>query len=107
MLNELVSIFEVVDRVLEKRKVNAAQRIRDKVLVAIYELGNKGSHAVTSAELETKGGFSKLQIFDAIESAKSSDWIIDASSFDGMAWMLKQKAIYYIEGLLESKGTGQ
>jgi hypothetical protein len=107
MLNELVSIFEVVERVLEKRKANGAERVRDKVLVAIYELGNKGSHAVTSTELETKGDFPKSQIFNAIESAKSSDWIIDASSFDGMAWMLKRNAIYYVEGLLEGKGTSK
>jgi len=102
MLNELLAIFDVVDRVLEKRQVNTVQRIRDKVLVAIYKLGNEGSQAVTPVQLETEGGFSKLQIFDAIEVAKSKNWIIDASSFGGMAWMLKQEAIYYVKGLLES-----
>jgi len=101
MLNELLGILDVVDRVLEKRKVNTKQRIRDKVLVAIYKLGNEGSQAVTPVQLENEGGFSKLQIFNAIESAKSSDWIINASSFDGMAWMLKQETIYYVKALLE------
>jgi len=104
---DIVGLLGFIDRILEKRRVNAAQRIRDKVLVAIYKLGNDGRRAVAPSELETKGGFSKLQIFEAIEAAKSQDWIIDASSFDGMAWMLKNKAIYYVEGLLESKDAGQ
>ncbi|MBN1862054.1 MAG: hypothetical protein JW790_00200 [Dehalococcoidales bacterium] len=80
---------------------------RDKVLVAIYKLGNNGKRAVDSNALETKGGFSKLQILDAIKAAQDRNWIIDASSHDGISWMLKREAIYYVEGLLESKDTGQ
>jgi hypothetical protein len=104
---DIGGLLEFIDRVLEKRKVNAAQKTRDKVLVAIYKLGNDGRRAVTPSELETKGGFSQVQVFGAIEAATSQDWIIDASSHDGMAWMLKSKAIYYVKGLLESKDAGQ
>jgi len=101
---DVLGLLEFIDRKLEKRRVNAAQKTRDKVLVAIYKLGNDGSGAVTLSELETKGGFSKLQVSDAIKAATTSqDWIIDASSHDGMAWMLKPEAIYYVRGLLESK----
>jgi hypothetical protein len=40
-------------------------------------------------------------VLAAIEAAEEKDWIIDASSFDGMAWLLKPKAIYHVEGLLK------
>jgi len=54
MLNELLAILDVVDRVLKKRKVNTEQRIRDKVLVAIYKLGNEGSQAVTPCSIRDR-----------------------------------------------------
>lgn len=36
VLGELKAVFEVVDEILERRRANAAQKTRDKVLVAIY-----------------------------------------------------------------------
>jgi hypothetical protein len=101
MLSELKPALDIVDSILQKGKVSAAQRNRDKVLVAIYKLGDNGHKAVSLEQLEAQGGFSKSQVLAAIEEAEGKDWIIDASSFDRMAWLLKPKAIYYVEGLLK------
>ncbi len=101
MLGELKAALDIVDSILQKRKVSVAQRNRDKVLVAIYKLGDNGQKAVSPEQLETQGGFLKSQILAAIEEAEEKDWIIDASSFSGMAWLLKQNAAYYVEGLLK------
>lgn len=102
MLNEILTALKLVDQVLEKRKVSAEQKNRDKILVSMYKIGNEGMKAVSPSDLE-KCGFSKKQIFDAIEAAKSHDWINGVSSHDGTGWLLKRNAIYYVEGLLESK----
>ncbi|MCD6453013.1 MAG: hypothetical protein J7K77_01835 [Dehalococcoidales bacterium] len=102
MINDVLSILKIIDRVLEKRKASTEQRNRDKVLVSIYKLGSDGGKAVSPSDLE-KCGFLKKQIFGAIEAVKSQDWINDVSSHDGVGWMLKRNAIYYVEGLLESK----
>jgi hypothetical protein len=101
MISELKAALDIVDSVLQKAKVSAAQRNRDKVLVAIYKLGDNGGKSVGPEKLEAQGGFSKSQVLAAIEEAEKKDWIIDASSFDGMAWLLKPKAIYHVEGLLK------
>ena len=103
MLSDLKVIFEMVDKLLEKRKASQEQKTRDKVLIALFKLGNEGRQAVSVEDLETKGGFSKLQISHSIELLKNKDWIIDFSSFDGLAWGLKQEADLYVKGLLEGK----
>lgn len=100
MLSELKAIYDMVDKVLEKRKVSQEQKIRDKVLTALFKLGNEGRQGVSIEALETDGGFTKLQILQAIESAKSEGWITDFSSFDGMSFGLNQLSIYYVKGLL-------
>lgn len=99
---DLASILELVNVLFDKRKASEAEKNRDRVLVAIYTLGSKGSHSVTSEQLEAQG-FTKLQISNAIEMAEYNDWIIDCKSFDGASWLLKPRAIYYVEGLLEAK----
>ncbi|MBN1693742.1 MAG: hypothetical protein JW845_09355 [Dehalococcoidales bacterium] len=103
MLSELKAIFDVVEKLLEKRKVSQEQKIRDKVVIAIYILGDNGKKAVSSDELEAKGGFPKKQIHQSIDLAKSEGWIISASNHKGMAWALTPNAMYYVEGLLENK----
>lgn len=101
MISELKAALDIVDSVLQKAKASAAQRNRDRVLVAIYKLGDGGRKSVGPEQLETQGGFSKSQVLETIEAAEEKDWIIDASSLGGMAWLLKPKAIYYVEGLLK------
>jgi hypothetical protein len=101
MISELKAALDIVDSVLQKAKASAAQGNRDRVLVAIYKLGDSGHKSVGPEQLETEGGFSKSQVLEAIEAAEEKDWIIDVSSFSGMGWLLKRKAIYYVEGLLK------
>lgn len=104
MLGDLKAIYDVVDQILEKRRVSQEQKTRDKVLVALFKLGNEGRQGVSAESLEKDGGFTKLQISQAIESAKNEDWIIDYSSHGGMAWGLNQYSTYYVKGLLENQG---
>ncbi|MGB6872724.1 MAG: hypothetical protein WBE46_01040 [Dehalococcoidia bacterium] len=101
MLSELKALLDMVDKVLEKRRTSNVERMRDKVVTAIYKLGGNGGKAVKAERLEQEGGFSKVEIIQAIEMAKEQDWIIDMSTHDGMAWALKSKAIYYVKGLLD------
>ncbi|MBM4445921.1 MAG: hypothetical protein FJ023_01035 [Chloroflexi bacterium] len=101
MISELKAALDIVDSILQKAKASAVERNRDRVLVAIYRLGDNGHKSVTPEQLETQGGFSKSQVLKAIEEAEEKDWIIDVSSFSGTAWLLKPKAIYHIEGLLK------
>ena len=100
MLSELKALFDVVDKVLEKRRASNAEKMRDKVVTAIYKLGDNGKQSVKAERLEQEGGLSKVEIIQAIEMANKQGWIIDASTFGGMAWMLKPNAVYYVRGLL-------
>jgi hypothetical protein len=102
MISELASIYQIIDSIFEKKKVNDEQKNMEKVLIAIYQLGEKDTHAVGPDELETKGGFTKIQISDSIDMAKSKNWILDLSSNDGMSWLLTSEAVFHVEGLLES-----
>jgi hypothetical protein len=101
VLSELKAAFDTVDSILRERGVDVVQRNRDKVLVAIYKLGGNGRKAVSPEQLEAKGGFSRPQVLAAIKAAEQEDWIIDASSHSGTAWLLKRKAMHYVEGLLK------
>jgi predicted transcriptional regulator len=74
--------------------------MRDKVVIAIYKLGNNGKRSVDARQLEQEGGFSKVEISQAIKMANEQGWIYNMSTHDGMAWALKPKAIYYVKGLL-------
>jgi hypothetical protein len=103
MIGDLKTILETVSAIFEKRQATAKEKTRDRVLIAMYELGDKGSTAVCPEDLE-KAGFKKLETIDAIMAAKDRDWIIDATSMDGMAWFLTEEAIYYVQGLLEASG---
>jgi hypothetical protein len=100
IIGELKDLYDLVDKVLEKRRASNDEKMRDKIVIAIYKLGNNGNLAVDAKQLEQEGGFSKVGIIQAIEMAKEQDWIIDASTYGGMAWMLKPKAVYYVKGLL-------
>ena len=106
MFSELKALLDMVDKVLEKRRASNTEKMRDKVIIAIYKLGGNGQGAVESERLEKEGGFSKGEIIQAIEMAKEQDWIIDFSSHDGMAWGLKPKAVLYAKGLLEESRRG-
>jgi len=106
-LLDLASILDLVSGLLEKRKAGEAEKNRDRVLVAIYMLGNNGTTAVTPGQLEAQGGFTKLQIHDAIEMAEEKAWIVDCTTLEGIAWALKPRAIYYVEGLLEAQKASQ
>lgn len=48
-----------------------------------------------------------LQIHDAIEMAEEKAWIVDCTTLEGIAWALKPRAIYYVEGLLEAQKASQ
>ena len=100
MLGELKNLFDIIDAVSKKKKANNKLKNRDTVLTAIYFLGNDGRNAVTSYQLENEGGFSKLQILEAIEAAKEKDWIIDAATMGGQQWLLKLDAQYYIKAII-------
>lgn len=100
MLNELKALFDLIDKVLEKRRASDAEKMCDKVVIAIYKLGDNGKWSIDAGRLEREGGFAKVEITQAIEMAKEQGWIIDMSTHDGMAWALKPKAIYYVKGLL-------
>jgi hypothetical protein len=101
MLSELKALFDMLDKVLEKRRASNVEKMRDKVVTAIYKLGDNGQQAVKAERLEHEGGFSKVEIIQAIEMANEQGWIIDASTYGGMAWMLKPKAVYYVRVLLD------
>ena len=103
MLSDLKAIYDMVDKILEKRRVSQEQKTRDKVLIALFKLGSEGRQGVSAEVLEADGGFTKQQILHAIELAKSEDWIIDCSSHGGMAWGLNQSSSYYVRGLLENQ----
>lgn len=100
MLSELKALFDMVDKILEERRASNVEKMRDKVITAIYKLGDNGKQAVGTERLEQEGGFSKVEIIQAVEMADEKGWIIDTSTFGGMAWALKPKAIYYVKGLL-------
>jgi hypothetical protein len=100
LFNELKALYDLVDKAAEKRRVSDAVKMRDKVVIAIYKLGGNGKQGVDAKQLEKEGGFSKVEIIQAIEMAKEQDWILDVSSHDGLAWALKPKAVYYVRGLL-------
>lgn len=100
MLNELKALFDIADKILEERRANNAEKTRDKVIIAIYKLGDNGNQAVEAERLEQEAGLSKIEIVQAVEMASERDWIIDASTFGEEAWALKPKAVYYVKGLL-------
>jgi hypothetical protein len=100
IIGELKDLYDLVDKVLGKRRASNDEKMRDKVIIALYKLGDNGKRSIDAERLEREGGFSKVQIIQAIEMAKEQDWIIDASTYGGMAWMLKPKAIYYVKGLI-------
>ena len=102
MLGDLKAIYEIIDKTLEKHRASEEQKIRDKVLIAVFKLGNDGKQSVSANVLETHGGFTKQQIIHSIELAKTKNWIIEAHSHEGMFWCLNQSGIYYIRGLLET-----
>jgi hypothetical protein len=103
MISDLKTILETVSSILEKRHATVKDKTRDRVLTAIYQLGDNGSSSVGPEELE-RAGFTKLEVIDSIMAAKDRDWIIDCSSKDGMSWLLKREAVYYIQALLEASG---
>lgn len=103
MLSDLKAILDIVDRISEKLKANQEEKTRNKVLVALFELGNEGRQGVSAENLETQGGFTKLEISQSIEWAKSQSWIIDYSHSQGMCWGLNPTSIYYVNGLLEKQ----
>jgi hypothetical protein len=100
MFSELKALLDMVDKVLEKRRASNAEKMRDKVVTAIYKLGGNGKQGVNAERLEQESGFSRIEIIQAIKMAEEQGWIIDVSSHDGMAWLLKQEAVYYVRGLL-------
>jgi len=100
IIGELKDLYDLVDKVQEKRHASNYEKVRDKVVIAIYKLGNHGNRAVDARQLEQEGGFSKKEISQAIEMANEQGWIHDMSSHDGMAWALKPKAVYYVRGLI-------
>lgn len=104
MISDVKTVLDAVSALLEKRKVSAKEKTRDRVLIAIYQLGDDGSESVDADRLE-QAGFTKLEVIDSIMAAKDRNWIIDATSFEGMSWALKQEALYYVEGLLEASGV--
>lgn len=105
MHSELVGLYNIVDKVLEKRRAGKAARLRDKVVIAIYKLGGNGQRAVEVQQLAEGSGLSKGEILQAVGMADGEGWIMDCSSHDGMAWALKPAGLLYAEGLLE-EGRG-
>jgi hypothetical protein len=103
MISDLKTMLETVSSILEKRQATAKEKTRDRVLTAIYQLGNNGSSSVGPEELE-RAEFTKLEVIDSIMAAKDRNWVIDCSSHTGMPWLLKREAIYYVQGLLEASG---
>jgi hypothetical protein len=100
IIGELKDLYDLVDKVQEKWHASNDEKMRDKVVIAIYKLGNNGNRAVDARQLEQEGGFSKIKISKAIKMANEQGWIHDMSSHDGMAWALKPKAVYYVKGLI-------
>lgn len=99
-------VIRRLERAFEQSSANSGdleRRNRDDVIRAMYEIGDGGMRGVTPEELEA-AGFPKLQIHNAIRSAKQEGWIIDASSHDGTQWLLNREARYYVEALREERG---
>lgn len=102
MLDEIRSLFDLMDRYYKKKAESAERQNFDKVLTAIYKLGNNGANSVDLETLQRDAGLKKLDVLNAIEAAQEKDWIIDAGSLENQyAWLLKSKGILYVEGLLE------
>ena len=102
MLSELSAVLEFVTALLDNRKVGQAEKNRDRVMVAIYKIGQNGTSSVTPKELQD-AGFTKLQIYDAIEAGTAKGWIMDCSTFGCVSWALTLKGVSYVEALLEDK----
>jgi hypothetical protein len=69
-------------------------------MIGMFNLGH-GQKAVGEYSLNKVQGLSKTDLFDSLEEAEKREFIIDASSHDGNAWLLSQKGIRYVKALLE------
>lgn len=100
MISEFKAFLEIIDRATQKREANSLEQRRSRVLAGVYRVGEEGrSSAGLTALIST--GFNKAEISDGIELGLEKGWLIDASSSDGMAWVLSPRGQLYIEGLLE------
>ena len=102
MLDDIKFLFDLIDRFCKKKSESKEKQNFDKVLTAIYKLGNNGKRPVDLEALQRDAGLKKLDVLNAIEAAKEKDWIIDAGDLQNpYAWLLKSKGILYVEGLLD------
>jgi hypothetical protein len=70
-----------------------------RVLKAIYKLGDQGARAVSIDEICKESNLLKGEVLAAIEEADGKGFIIDATTHDGLAWMLKLKGRAYMEDM--------
>ena len=104
MLDDIKFLFDLIDRFCKKKSESKERQNFDKVLTAIYKLGNNGGNSVDLETLQRDAGLKKLDILNAIETAKEKGWIIDAGTLGvehANAWLLKRNGVMYVEGLLE------
>ena len=102
MLDDIKFLFDLIDRFYKKRTESKERQSFDKVLTAIYKLGNNGKRPVDLEALQRDAGLKKLDVLNTIETAKQNDWIIDCRSKQKpYLWLLNSNGILYVEGLLE------
>jgi hypothetical protein len=104
VISELNSALDIIDKIAKKRKKSNEQKNMDKVLTAIYKLGDNGGQSVNSSTLQEQAGFTKQEILNAIKAAKEEDFIVDCVSDDSLYdWLLNPNGCFYVESLLEEK----
>ncbi|WP_213698089.1 hypothetical protein [Acetomicrobium sp.] len=80
MLDDIKFLFDLIDRFYKKKTETKEKQNFDKVLTAIYTLGNNGKKSVDLKTLQHDAGLKKLDVLNAIEAAKEKDWIIEVGS---------------------------
>jgi hypothetical protein len=73
MLDDIKFLFDLIDRFYKKKTETKEKQNFDKVLTAIYTLGNNGNNSVNLEALQRDAGLKKLDVLNAIEAAKEKN----------------------------------
>ena len=103
MLSDLIAIYDLIEKLAEKKKSSDEEKVFNKVIAVMYKLGNMGTTAVSLEQIVNEG-ISKMNIFRSIERADLEGLILPCMSFGPeYRWMLSPKGTLYFEALLSEE----
>ena len=95
------SAFEHYDRHFGKKNVPPEKKRQDKIVMALYFMGDEGRKSVLRQDIEHKCSIPKNEIMSGVEELTEKNYLIDESTMSGMKWRLNRHGISYVESIVE------